>query len=82
MAFEDNQQLTGIFEEIADFLELQGENIFKVKAYQKAARGLEGLERSVSELYRSGALASMPGFGKALVEKVGQFVDKGEVELY
>lgn len=82
MAFEDNQQLTGIFEEIADFLELQGENIFKVKAYQKAARGLEGLERSVSELYRSGALASMPGFGKALVEKVGQFVDKGEVELH
>ncbi|MBX3171655.1 MAG: DNA polymerase/3'-5' exonuclease PolX [Candidatus Eremiobacteraeota bacterium] len=82
MAFEDNQQLTRIFEEIADFLELQGENIFKVKAYQKAARGLEGLERSVSELYRSGALASMPGFGKALVEKVGQFVDRGEVELH
>lgn len=82
MAFEDNQQLTGIFEEIADFLELQGENIFKVKAYQKAARGLEGLERSVTELYRSGALASMPGFGKALVEKVGQFVDTGEVELH
>lgn len=82
MAFEDNQQLTGIFEEIADFLELQGENIFKVKAYQKAARGLEGLERSVTELYRTGALASMPGFGKALVEKVGQFVDTGEVELH
>ncbi len=82
MAFEDNQQLTRIFEEIADFLELQGENIFKVKAYQKAARGLEGLERSVSELYGSGALASMPGFGKALVEKVGQFVESGEVELH
>lgn len=82
MAFEDNQKLTAIFEEIADFLELQGENIFKVKAYQKAARGLEGLERSVSELYRSGALASMPGFGKALVEKVGQFVDTGQVELH
>lgn len=82
MAFEDNQQLTRIFEEIADFLELQGENIFKVKAYQKAARGLEGLERSVSELYRSGALTSMPGFGKALVEKVGQFVESGEVELH
>lgn len=82
MAFEDNQQLTRIFEEIADFLELQGENIFKVKAYQKAARGLEGLERSVTELYRSGALVSMAGFGKALVEKVGQFVESGEVELH
>ncbi|MFN8612252.1 MAG: DNA polymerase/3'-5' exonuclease PolX [Vulcanimicrobiota bacterium] len=82
MAFEDNQQLTRIFEEIADFLELQGENIFKVKAYQKAARGLEGLERSVSELYSSGALASLPGFGKALLEKVGQFVESGEVELH
>ncbi|MBS2036415.1 DNA polymerase/3'-5' exonuclease PolX [bacterium] len=82
MAFEDNQQLTRIFEEIADFLELQGENIFKVKAYQKAARGLEGLERSVCELYSSGQLASMPGFGKALVEKVGQFVDTGQVELH
>ena len=82
MAFEDNQKLVQIFEEIGDFLELQGENIFKVKAYQKAARGLEGLERSVSELYRSGELASIPGFGKALVEKVGQFVESGQVELH
>jgi DNA polymerase (family 10) len=82
MAFEDNQKLVAIFEEIADFLELQGENIFKVKAYQKAARGLEGLERSVSELYRSGELLAMAGFGKALVEKVGQFVDTGQVQLH
>ncbi|MBT9581752.1 DNA polymerase/3'-5' exonuclease PolX [bacterium] len=82
MAFEDNQKLLAIFEEIADFLELQGENIFKVKAYQKAARGLEGLERSVTDLYRSGELQSMPGFGKALVEKVGQFVATGQVELH
>jgi len=45
MAFDDNQKLTAIFEEIADFLELQGENIFKVKAYQKAARGRAFLPR-------------------------------------
>lgn len=82
MAFEDNQKLLAIFEEIADFLELQGENIFKVKAYQKAARALESLERPVLDLYSSGELARMPGFGKALVEKVGQYLDSGQVELH
>lgn len=82
VAFEDNQQLAAVFEEIADFLELQGENVFKVKAYQKAARGLEGLERSVTDLYQCGQLEKLPGFGKTMVEKVGQWVDTGEIELH
>ncbi len=82
VAFEDNQKLVAIFEEIADFLEIQGENVFKVKAYQRAARTLEGLERPVAELYASGELASIGGFGKALVEKVGQYLESGQVELH
>lgn len=82
MAFEDNQQLIRIFEEIGHYLELQDENPFKVKAYQRAARALEGLERSVGELYRAGQLADLAGFGKALVEKVGQFLETGQVDLH
>jgi DNA polymerase (family X) len=82
MAFEDNQRIAGVFEEIADFLELQGENVFKVKAYQKAARMLEGLQRPVAELFREGELVQMPGFGKALVDKVGEYLQSGEVGLH
>jgi len=82
MAFDDNQKLAAIFEEVANFLELQGENLFKVKAYQRAARNLEGLERSVTDLYSKGELSELPGFGKALVEKVGQYLESGQVELH
>lgn len=82
MAFEDNQRIAGVFEEIADFLELQGENVFKVKAYQKAARMLEGLQRPVAEMYAAGELAEMPGFGKALVEKVGEYLQTGQMSLH
>lgn len=79
MAFDDNLALAKIFEEMASFLELQGENFFKVKAYQRAARQLESLERPLAELQRTGELSGLPGFGKALLEKVTVYLEEGRV---
>ena len=49
--------------EIGTILELLGENPFKCRAYQTAARTLETAPADLAELVRSGRLAELPGIG-------------------
>jgi DNA polymerase (family 10) len=75
-------EVVAILNEIAELLELTGENPFKVRAYQNAARTLEGRTEEVDELVDSGTLADLPGFGEALVEKVTTLVRDGRLKYY
>jgi DNA polymerase (family 10) len=77
-----NAQVAEIFEQIADFMELKGENPFKIKAYQRAARTLEGLDQSVGELAQAGKLTGVPGIGKAIAEKIGEYLESGSVRVH
>jgi DNA polymerase (family 10) len=74
--------IIAILNEIAELLELTGENPFKVRAYQNAARTLEGQTEEVAALVNSGKLAELPGFGEALVEKVTTLVQTGKLKYY
>ncbi|MBI3928283.1 MAG: DNA polymerase/3'-5' exonuclease PolX [Armatimonadetes bacterium] len=78
----ENQRAAQIFTEIAEFLELKGENPFKIRAYQRAARAFNGMDRSLAELHASGELLSVPGVGKNIADKVAQLLDEGRVELH
>ena len=79
-----NQELAQIFYEIADFLEMEG-IAFKPYAYQKAAITLETLEEDVEEIYRKGgikALEEIPGVGKSIAEKIGEYLKTGKIKYY
>jgi DNA polymerase (family 10) len=39
----NNRQIAKIFEDIADILDLQGENVFRIRAYRRAAQNIDGL---------------------------------------
>src|SRR5690554_6723697 len=78
----DKARIARIFDEIAVFLELQGENPFKVRAYQNAARTLDALEESVRDLVARGEIDQVPGLGRALAEKVTALVETGELKFY
>jgi DNA polymerase (family 10) len=71
-----------ILNEIAELLELTGENPFKVRAYYNAARTLEGQTEEVADLVKSGKLAELPGFGEALTEKITTLVTTGKLPYY
>jgi DNA polymerase (family X) len=75
-------EIVSILNEIAELLELTGENPFKVRAYQNAARTLEGRTESIEDLVDSGKLPDLPGFGEALVEKVTTLVREGRLKYY
>lgn len=78
----DKAEVARTFDEIAVFLELQGENPFKVRAYQTAARTIDALETDLGDLVASGEIEKVPGLGKALAEKVTTLVETGELQYY
>jgi len=67
-------------EDLAVLLELKGENTFKVRAYQQAARTILSLEDDLLELAKSGRLSRIRGIGKTLAAQIGELVLTGRLE--
>lgn len=74
-----NFEIARAFEELADLLELKGEDFFKIRAYRKAARVIAGLNEPVERLHESGGLAVVPGIGKNILAKVGEMIATGKM---
>ena len=67
---------------IAELLELKGENTFKIRAYNKAARAVEGLSTDIEEIYAAEELESIPGVGSAIAGKIGEYLRTGRLGYY
>jgi len=76
-----NKEISELFNEIADILELKGENRFRIAAYRRAAQAIEGLSNSVEELAEKDELSSIPGIGKDLAGKIKEYLDSGQIEF-
>ena len=73
-----NADVAAVFTEIADLLEVQGANAFRVRAYRNAARMLSELGRSVKTLVEQGEdLDALPGIGPDLAGKITEVVATG-----
>jgi DNA polymerase/3'-5' exonuclease PolX len=55
-----NAEVAAMFDHAAELLEIKGENQFRVRAYCRVARVIEGLPQSVKSLLAAGRLASLP----------------------
>ena len=73
-----NQQIAKVFEEIAELLDLKGENVFRVRAYRRAAQNVDGLPKDVATLSRE-ELEAIPGIGKDLAGKIQEYLTTGKV---
>ena len=79
----NNAQIAEIFENIAGMLEMKGEQLFTVRAYQRVARTIGGLPVQLEQIVREGGdLKEIPGIGKAISEKIRQLVASGRLEYY
>ncbi|MEI7706181.1 MAG: helix-hairpin-helix domain-containing protein, partial [Deltaproteobacteria bacterium] len=67
--------------ELGMLLEVQGENPFKVRAYENGARALEELPGGLDEVIAAGTLTEIPGIGKALAAKIEELARTGRLEL-
>jgi DNA polymerase (family 10) len=77
-----NWEVCEIFNEIAEILEILGENPYKSRAYRNAARVLENSGLDVQELVRDGRLEEIPGIGSALAAKIRELVTTGRLVYY
>jgi len=77
-----NSEIAKVFSDIADLLELKGENQFKIRAYQKAVRSIEHLPLEVEQLVSENRLKEIPGVGEAIAKKITELVTTGRLEYY
>jgi DNA polymerase (family X) len=63
--------------EIASLMEVEGANPFKVRAYERGARALEGMPEDLGTLVREGRLTSVPGIGSALASTIAELFQTG-----
>ncbi|MEW6034047.1 MAG: DNA polymerase/3'-5' exonuclease PolX [Chloroflexota bacterium] len=78
-----NTDIAKVFFDIAELLELKGENPFKIRAYQKAARAIELLPRELETMVQEGTdLGQIPGVGEAIARKITDLATTGRLELY
>ncbi len=78
----NNGEVAGVFQDISDLLELKGESLFKVRAYQKAVRSIEHLPVELSQLMAEGKLREVPGIGEAIEKKISELLTTGHLKYY
>jgi DNA polymerase (family 10) len=79
-----NVDIAEAFGKIAEILEIQGENKFRVRAYERAAQTVGGMAKDVGEIYHEGqfkALKEIPGIGDDLALKIEEMLTTGKLKF-
>jgi len=78
-----NPDIARLFDEVADLLEIQDANPFRVRAYRNAARTIRDFPEPLTDLVRAGTkdLTDIAGIGDDLAEKITAIVTTGELPL-
>lgn len=75
-----NQDIARAFDEVADLLELENDNPFRIRAYRNAARTLRGAAEEVADMIeRGGDPDDLPGIGKDLAAQIAEMVASGHL---
>jgi len=77
-----NADIAAVLEEIADLLEIQGANPFRIRAYRNAARSVGEYGRSFSSMTEAGEeIPHLPGIGEDLAAKIRDIATTGKCHL-
>ena len=76
-----NKTLSDIFSEIADILDIQGENPFRVRSYRNAARIIGDMSENLEAFFKAGKdLEEIPGIGKSISVKIQEILSTGKCQ--
>lgn len=76
------REISQIFQNIADLLQIKGEMPYRVLAYQKVADSIRGLGPDLHQIWQEGKLEEIPGVGKAIAKKIDEILRTGKLEYY
>lgn len=79
----NNRDVAAAFDEIADLLEFQNANPFRVRAYRSAARRINDLPEPLAKIAAdpNRQLTDLEGIGKDLAQKIGEVLDTGSITM-
>ncbi len=77
-----NAGLSGLFDQMADIMEILGEDRFRVNTYRRVARTVGDLTGDVKDLLADKTLADTPGVGKSSLAKIEEFVRTGSITAH
>jgi DNA polymerase (family 10) len=78
----ENVNVAEVLDDIADILEIQGVNRFRVRAYRTAARTVEGLTQRLTDLVGAGVpLTGLPGIGKEMERHILEMLESGSSSM-
>ena len=75
-----NEEIARLFDDVADMLEIGGDNFFRVRAYRNAARAVRDYPSSVADLAHD-RFQEIPGVGSDLAAKLATIIDTGDLPI-
>src|ERR1043166_4388504 len=77
-----SRELSNLFSQMADLMEIQGEQSFRVNSYRRAARTMKELTGDVESLAAAGKLVELQGIGKGMLGKIEEFLASGKITAH
>jgi len=77
-----NSEVARLLYDISELLELSGENVFKIRAYSRAARTIEGSTEDIEKVSNEKRLEEIPGVGEAIALKIEEYLNTGKLGFY
>ncbi|MBO0860990.1 MAG: DNA polymerase/3'-5' exonuclease PolX, partial [Chloracidobacterium sp.] len=80
-----NQEIAGVFRNLADLMEIGEENPFKIRAYRAAAETIEDTTTPLAQMVSEGGgarLRELPGVGEAISRKIVELLETGTFKAY
>lgn len=77
-----NREIADIFRAVADSMEILDDDRFRIQAYRRAADTVADLPLPLATYRERGELASIPGVGKAIADKIAELLDTGQLSYY
>ena len=82
IAVMKNAVISELFSQMADIMEILGEDPFRINSYRKVARVIGDTPADVEVLDTEGKLAEMPGVGKSSLAKIEEYIKTGKMTAY
>ncbi len=77
-----NRQIAEVLSNIAEILELQTANPYRIQAYRNAARGILALDDPVATILARGEKLPIPGLGDRLRRRIAEVIETGDMTFY
>jgi len=76
-----NGEIAGVLERIADMMEIDGADGFRINAYRRAARSIKDCVEDVTALAEEKRLTELPGVGKGTAERIVSYIQTGHIDV-